>query len=98
MTFSIVNFSNENNKVFKRRINFYSRNILLIKSFDSSKVIFESPLGQWRQFANKPLVFILNKVKLGVGLYFSCALYLWDAWGMAEKNTQYDEQNSDFHL
>jgi len=44
MLFSSVNFSNENNKAFKRPINFYSRNILLVKSFYSSEVIFESLL------------------------------------------------------
>ena len=31
------------------------------------------------------MVFIFDKVKLGVGLYFSGALLIWD---MAEKNTQ----------
>jgi hypothetical protein len=55
-------------------------------------------LGQWGQFAIKPLVFILNKVKLGVGLYFSCALYIWDVWDMVAKISKVDEQNSDFHL
>jgi hypothetical protein len=44
ITFSSVNFSNENNEVFKRPFYLYSRNFSLIKSFDSSKVIFESPL------------------------------------------------------
>ena len=44
MAFSSVNFSNENNKVFKRPINLYSQNFLFIKTFDSSKIIFKSPL------------------------------------------------------
>ena len=44
MAFSSVNFSNENNKDFKRPINLYSRNFLFIKTFDSSKIIFKSPL------------------------------------------------------
>ena len=44
MTFSSVNFSNENDEVFRRPFNLYSRKFSLIKSFDSSKVIFESPL------------------------------------------------------
>ena len=34
------------------------------------------------------MVFIFDKVKLGVGLYFSGALLIWDTWDMAEKNTQ----------
>ena len=37
---------------------------------------------------SKPLVFILQKVKLGVGHYFSGAISIWDVWDMAEKNTQ----------
>ncbi len=37
---------------------------------------------------SKPLVFILHKVKLGVGLYFSGAILIWDVWNTAEKNTQ----------
>ena len=37
---------------------------------------------------SKPLVFILHKVKLGVGLYFSGAISIWDVWDMVEKNTQ----------
>ena len=36
----------------------------------------------------KHMVFILEKVKLGVGVYFSGALLIWDVWDMAEKNTQ----------
>jgi hypothetical protein len=34
------------------------------------------------------MVFILIKVKLGVGLYFLGAVQVWDIWDMAEKNTQ----------
>ena len=37
---------------------------------------------------SKPVVFILHKVNLGVGLYFSGAISIWDVWDMAEKNTQ----------
>ena len=37
---------------------------------------------------SKPLVFFLHKVKLGVGLYFSGAISIWDVWDMVEKNTQ----------
>ena len=37
---------------------------------------------------SKPLVFILQKVKLGVGHYFSGAISIWDVWDMVEKNTQ----------
>ncbi len=37
---------------------------------------------------SKPLVFILHKVKFGVGLYFSGAISIWDVWDMVEKNTQ----------
>jgi hypothetical protein len=36
----------------------------------------------------KRKVFILEKVKLGVGVYFSGAIQIWDVWNMAEKNTQ----------
>ena len=36
----------------------------------------------------KHMVFILGKVKLGVGVYFSGAISIWDVWDMAEKNTQ----------
>ncbi len=31
---------------------------------------------------------ILEKIKLGVGIYFSGAISLWDVWDMAEKNIQ----------
>ena len=52
----------------------------------SKKVIF------WKKFflgkTQKRMVFIFDKVKLGVGLYFSDALLIWDTWDMAEKNTQ----------
>jgi hypothetical protein len=34
------------------------------------------------------MVFILKKVKLGLGLYFLGAIYIWDTWDMVEKNTQ----------
>ena len=36
----------------------------------------------------KRMVFIFDKVKLGVGLCFSGALLIWDTWDMREKNTQ----------
>jgi hypothetical protein len=36
----------------------------------------------------KRMVFILEKVKLGVGVYFSGAISIWDVWDMVEKNTQ----------
>jgi hypothetical protein len=36
----------------------------------------------------KRKVFIFEKVKLRVGLYFSGSVYIWDVWDMAEKNTQ----------
>jgi len=52
----------------------------------SKKVIF------WKKIffgkTQKHMVFILEKVKLGVGLYFSGALLIWDVWDMVEKNTQ----------
>jgi hypothetical protein len=44
------------------------------------------------------MVFIFDKVKLGVGLYFSGALLIWDTWDMAKKIPKVYEQNSDFHL
>jgi len=37
---------------------------------------------------NDPMVFILEKIKLEVGLYFSGAIKIWDVWDMVEKNTQ----------
>ena len=52
----------------------------------SKKVIF------WKFFfkgkTQKHKVFILEKVKLGVDVYFSGAISIWDVWDMAEKNTQ----------
>ena len=46
----------------------------------------------WKKFflgkTQKRKVFILEKVKLGVGVYFSGAIQIWDVWDMAEKNTQ----------
>ncbi len=41
-----------------------------------------------KKFSRKHMVFIFEKVKLGVGVYFSGALWVWDVWDMAEKNTQ----------
>ena len=46
----------------------------------------------------KRMVFIFEKVKLGVGLYFLGSIYIWDTWGMAEKIVKVCDQNSDFHL
>ena len=46
----------------------------------------------WKIFflgkTQKRKVFILEKVKLGVGVYFSGTIQIWDVWDMAEKNTQ----------
>jgi hypothetical protein len=51
------------------------------KKSDILKIFF---LGN----TEKRMVFILEKVKLGVGVYFSGAIQIWDVWDMVEKNTQ----------
>ena len=43
---------------------------------------------KWNFENLKLLVFILNKVKQGVGLYFLGAIQIQGVWDMAEKNTQ----------
>jgi hypothetical protein len=40
-----------------------------------------------KKFENKLEVFIFKKVKMRVGVYFSVALWIWDTWDMAEKNS-----------
>ncbi len=64
------------------------------KNFDLV-VTMEKQVGKKKNFeknflrkTQKRKVFILEKVKLGVGVYFSGALQVWDVWDIAEKNTQ----------
>ncbi len=46
----------------------------------------------WKNFflgkTQKRQVFIFEKVNLGVGVYFSGAIQIWDVWDMVEKNSQ----------
>ena len=44
------------------------------------------------------MVFILNKVKLGVGLHFLGALQIWVVWAWPKKIPKVHDQKSDFHL
>jgi hypothetical protein len=54
------------------------------KGSEKSDILKIFSLGK----TQKRMVFILEKVKLGVGVYFSGAIQIWDVWDMVEKNTQ----------